>query len=150
MFVALNRNGDPGNGKQIVSINNRGGFRTNSFEGSFVPTAWNHVVCTYDGKDPYDVRSYAIYVNGRSLDLIANGQNGGQTKNNGLGFDSSISRNVKNFFIGAAERGAGLQHGPLGRRRRRTLWRAGTRYSGSAHVRRRLSAHGQSRGRLSL
>ena len=52
MFVSLNRNGDPGDGTQIVSINNRGGFKTNSFEGSFVPTAWNHLVCTYDGNDP--------------------------------------------------------------------------------------------------
>ena len=63
--------GDPGGGRQTVTFAHRGGDgRANGFKTTpFTPTAWTHLVCTYDGSDPYDVRSYSVYVNGRSLGL---------------------------------------------------------------------------------
>jgi hypothetical protein len=102
--------GDPGPGQQTVTFANRGGDgRANGFQTTpFTPAAWNHLVCTYDGTDPYDVRSYSIYVNGRSLGLkptvFLNGAPfGGDTKRNNLGYDSYSfgAGSTPKYFIGS-------------------------------------------------
>ena len=72
------------------------------------PRPGTHLVCTYDGNDPYDARSYAVYVNGRPLDLsptvFLNGAPfGGDTKQNNLGYDSyrSAPAMTPKYFIGS-------------------------------------------------
>ena len=100
VFIAINEMGDPGYGKQTLSISNRCATgRINSFQTpAFKPAAWNHVVGTYDGGDPYDVRSYKIYVNGRRLSLNPMKYNGGDTPKNVLGWDSY---SPGKYFIGS-------------------------------------------------
>ena len=109
MFIALNTTGDPSGGGQTVTFANRGGDRANGFQTMpFTPAAWNHLVCTYNGTDPYDFHSYAVYVNGQSLGLkptvFLNGAPfGGDTKQNNLGYDSYSfgAGSTPKFFIGS-------------------------------------------------
>ena len=77
VFIAINHSGDPGNGRQTVSYNNRGRPRCSFETAPYTPAAWTHVVLTYNGKDPADVAGYAAYVNGRSTALTTLGGDGG-------------------------------------------------------------------------
>ncbi len=95
-YIAINKSGTPGSGRQTISFNNRTGGGDGSWQTQpYTPTPWTHVELSFGGEnggnwlDALYGTNYSIYVNGQlQTNLVDVGADGGYTVQNRIGGDS--------------------------------------------------------------